>query len=359
MRSKSTSVPLEVNASGMVTAVGFCTDTACTAMRARISGLKEVNLRDPSSGELLCGGRVPLPQWSRALDKYADLLAAVVYQCFQAADPGPVTPEDLPILVCVAEPARPGRLSGLDDRLLEELGFRLGMTLHPQSAIIARGRVGGLSALDWAATALSKHHNARCIVAGVDSFFHSEAIRHYVGVRRIMTPDNSNGFFPGEAAAAVLLGRPSGRSGLRIVGWGTGVEPAGIESTEPTRGQGMTAAVGAALAAAGSQLRDVDYRITDLNGEHYKFKEAGIALLRFFDNSSPPRPATPGSPQFDIWHPIEYLGEVGAAVVPLILGLAKHAGDNGYAPGPVALCHVSDDAGDRGAIVICHQHKGN
>lgn len=162
---------IEVEASGMVTAVGFCTDSTCTAMRAKISGLKEVNLRDPSSGELLCGGRVPLPQWSRGLDKYADLLAAAIHQCFQTATQGQFSPEDLPIFACVAEPTRPGRLSSLDDGLLEELEFRLGVKLHPRSAIVALGRVGSLTALDRVAAFLREHHNSRCILAGVDSFF--------------------------------------------------------------------------------------------------------------------------------------------------------------------------------------------
>ena len=350
---------LEVEASGMVTAVGFSTDSTCTAMRAKISGLREVNLRDPSSGELLQGGRVLLPQWSRGLDKYADLLATAIHQCFQAATQRQFNPEDLPIFVCVAEPTRPGRPPSLDDGLLEELEFRLGLKFHPQSAIIALGSVGSLITLDRVASFLLEHHNSRCILAGVDSFFHKDAIEHYDGVRRIMTPNNSNGFFPGEAAAAVLLGRYRGRSGLRIAGWGTGFESAGIESTEPTRAKGMTTAVGAALSASGFGLRDIDYRITDINGEHYKFKEAGLALMRFFDGSTPPRPATSGTPQFDLWHPIEYLGEVGAAIVPLILGVAQHAGEKEYAPGPVALCHVSDDGGNRGAVVIHHVQEVN
>jgi 3-oxoacyl-[acyl-carrier-protein] synthase-1 len=119
----------------------------------------------------------------------------------------------------------------------------------------------------------------------------------------------------------------------------------------------MTRAVGAALSAARIRMSDVDYRITDINGEHYKFKEAGIALMRFFDDNTPPRLLASGSPQFDLWHPIEYLGEIGATIAPLILGFAQHAGNKGYAPGPVALCHVSDDTSHRGAIVTHYNER--
>jgi 3-oxoacyl-[acyl-carrier-protein] synthase-1 len=48
----------------------------------------------------------------------------------------------IPLLLCVAEPQRPGRLDGLDDSLFTELETRLGALFATSSAIIARGRVG-------------------------------------------------------------------------------------------------------------------------------------------------------------------------------------------------------------------------
>jgi 3-oxoacyl-[acyl-carrier-protein] synthase-1 len=53
-----------------------------------------------------------------------------------------------------------------------------------------------------------------------------------------------------------------------------------------------------------------------------------------------------------MWHPIEHLGEVGAAILPCLLAWAAHAMREGYAPGGRALCHVGSDTGERAALVV-------
>ena len=94
-------------------------------------------------------------------------------------------------------------------------------------------------------------------------------------------------------------------------------------------------------------MRDVALRVTDLSGEHYKFKEAAFVAGRL-DTSARSTP-------LDLWHPIQYLGEVGAAILPCLLAQALHAGRFGYAPGPISLCHVGSDAGERAALVAKYE----
>jgi 3-oxoacyl-[acyl-carrier-protein] synthase-1 len=104
-----------------------------------------------------------------------------------------------------------------------------------------------------------------------------------------------------------------------------------------------------ALGSAGVALKDVAYRITDLSGEHYKFKEAAFAAGRL---NSGEREAP-----LDLWHPIEYLGAIGAAVVPCLLAQAMHAAQMAYAPGNLAMCHVGNDDGTRAAMIVgLHRH---
>ncbi|MCI3953284.1 MAG: hypothetical protein K0R53_2783 [Burkholderiales bacterium] len=91
-------------------------------------------------------------------------------------------------------------------------------------------------------------------------------------------------------------------------------------------------------------MREVAYRLTDLSGEHYKFKEAAFVVGRLDSGDR--------EGAFEIWHPIEYLGHIGAAVLPCLLAQAMHAGQEGYAPGPIALCHVGNDDGERAAFVV-------
>ncbi|MCL2591327.1 MAG: hypothetical protein FWD67_10760, partial [Betaproteobacteria bacterium] len=132
-------------------------------------------------------------------------------------------------------------------------------------------------------------------------------------------------------------------SQIQVRGLGVANEPAPIASEEPFRGEGMTEAVRLALRDAGLALEDLAWRLTDITGEHYKFKEASFASGRLSSKNR--------EDIFDIWHPIEYLGEIGAAMVPALLAWALHAGQKDYAPGGRALCHVGNDGQERAAWV--------
>jgi 3-oxoacyl-[acyl-carrier-protein] synthase-1 len=186
------------------------------------------------------------------------------------------------------------------------------------------------------------------VVAGVDSYLTAPAIAHYQGARRLLTAENANGFLPGEAAAAVLCGRAG--AGLRLAGLGLAREKAflynGLDAEGldlPLRGDGMTEAYAQALGAAGVGLAQIDYRIADLIGEQYWFRQTALAALRL----------ERGRSEFqDLWSPAESLGNVGAAVVPLMIGMALCAARKGYAGGDPVLIEASSDDGACGAAVF-------
>ena len=54
------------------------------------------------------------------------------------------------------------------------------------------------------------------------------------------------------------------------------MKTATLESEKPLRADGLVQAFRAAFAEAGQTIADVDYRITDANGEQYWFKEAAL-----------------------------------------------------------------------------------
>lgn len=340
---------LAIKASGFVTAVGFNAPATLAALRAGVSGVRESFLWHAPTGSHLPAARVALPQWWDGVGKLADLVAPAIHECLVAA--APVAMEAIPLLLGVAGLDRPFRWPGLEAQLLAEVEHRLGARLHPASRLIARAQVSTAVALGKAAELIRTQRVPCCVVAAVDSLLSQNVVSEYARRRRVLTPDNSNGFIPGEAGGALLVGPPERQSSgeLRVLGVGLAREPAPIESEEPTRGEGLTRAVGEALAAAGLTLFDVAWRITDLNGEHYKFKEAAIAAMRF--------QRKPKEVLFDLWHPAEYLGDVGAALGPCVLGWALHAGQKGYAPGAVALCHFGGDDGERAALVVQY-HSG-
>jgi len=127
------------------------------------------------------------------------------------------------------------------------------------------------------------------------------------------------------------------------MGIGMASEPAPIGSGEPLRADGLTAAIRAALQDAAVEMHQIDFRVTDISGEQYYFKEAALALSRILRQRKA---------EFDIWHPAECIGESGSVAGLVAVIVADAASKRAYAPGPMVLCHMSDDVGDRAAIVL-------
>jgi 3-oxoacyl-[acyl-carrier-protein] synthase-1 len=336
--------PLSVKATGMVTAVGFNSPASCAAIRAGIRNVHETNLWDAGSGEYLPAGRVALPHWWIGIGKLAELVTPAIYECLVAAQPIPAT--NIPLLLGVSSPDRPFRLAGLDEQIFEEIEHRLGCQLHPASQVIPRDHVSVVVALRKAHQLISSGQVPCCIVAAVDSLVQQDVVEYYLEKHRILTPKESNGFSVGESGSAVLVAPFGGNATgeLKILGTGMAREKATIESEEPLRSDGLIQAIGEAFDKAGLTIDEIHYRITDLNGEHYKFKEMVFAMMRYERH---PKPKL-----FDLWHPIEYIGDVGAAIGPIILGVALHAGQKGYGVGATVLCTFGNDDGERAAIVV-------
>jgi 3-oxoacyl-[acyl-carrier-protein] synthase-1 len=337
--------PLAVIGCGMLTGVGLDAPSSCAAIRSGIDNFTETHFHDPG-GEPITASLVPLPGLQRGRDKLVQMAAAAVRECLASA--GATAAEGIPLLLCLSEAGRPGRMDGLDDTFLADLQKALGLRFHARSAAMAAGRAGGALAIRTAAEILASERLPFCLVAGVDSFIPHLTLIAYAARRRLLTSRNSNGFLPGEAAGAVLLcpAASAGKPHLAVTGFGAGAEKAAIESEQPLRAEGLVAAVRAALADARTTMAAIDYRIADLNGEQYGFKEAALAATRLVRERKA---------EFEIWHPADCIGEVGAATVPILLAFAATAARNGYAPGPQCLCHVANDDGARAALVLKYQ----
>jgi 3-oxoacyl-[acyl-carrier-protein] synthase-1 len=247
----------------------------------------------------------------------------------------------MPLLLCVAEQERPGRLAGLDDQLFRDIEQALGVRFAPASAVIAQGRVSVAIALAQARKLIHEHNAPQVIIAAADSLLSWPTLGVLEREQRLLTEHNSNGFMPGEGGGALLVGRPQGKGEMLCAGIGFGIEKAHIDSGEPLRADGLTAAIKDALADAGCEMHDIDFRITDLSGEQYYFKEAALALSRTLRR---------GRETFDLWHPAESIGESGAVSGIVCLAIARMASVKGYAPGRGVLMHFANDGGHRVAI---------
>lgn len=267
------------------------------------------------------------------------MAVSAMEECLSPAPP--VDWSQLPMLVCSSERSRPGRIDGIDDGLLRSIAEALGVPLSPASVLLCHGRTGIAVALMHARRLVYGQGVERALIITTDSLVTRCTMAHYDSCHRLVKPANSNGFMPGAGACAFLVSRPSGGRQLICAGIGFGVEAAHINSGTPLRGDGLVKAHKAALADCGRSMDDADYRVTDLNCEHYYFKEAHFAFTRLR------RQAT----DTELWHPAQSTGAGGAALGGVCLAVAVAALERSYAPGATALLHFSDDDGKRASIV--------
>ena len=333
---------LDVVASGMVTPVGYHSAASCAAIRVGLDNFREIPFL--FDGALIRGAAVDAPDDLGGISKLAWMAVEAINQCVPSAQPE--AHGDIALALCVAEASRPGRPARLDERFFANVcsGVEQPARLGPHRRFVQTGSLGGIEALQWADQVLSQGLANHCIVAGVDSYLSAPTLQSYYERRRLLTEKNTDGFIPGEAGTAVLVSRASvAPVVVQCMGVGWGVEKATQDSDLPLRGDGLAQAYREAFKDAGCGFPTVDYRMADISGDQYAFKEAALAVLRTLRVKKDP---------FYLWHPADCIGRVGAASVPLILGIALAAARRSYAPGPGALCHFTEDSGTRAATIL-------
>jgi 3-oxoacyl-[acyl-carrier-protein] synthase-1 len=331
---------LNVINTGLMTPVGLSAPRACAAIRAKLANPTETGFMG-ADGKFLRAHQVPLKAAWRGQRKLIMMAAGAA---LEALDPvAGLGSEPIPVLLCVAEKTRPGRLRDLDRTLFDGLEAQCGLRFHPtHSRIVPSGKVGPLIALAAAQKLLSEASAEHVLIVATDSLLAGPTLAAYGEQRRLLNTANSNGFMPGEGAGALLVARHGG-PGLECLGLGFGVEPASFHSEEPLRADGMTQAIRDALAQAGLTLAQIGYRICTLNGEQYWFKEFDLACSRLLR----------GRHEFmDLWHPAESVGDSGAALAVVCLSLALTAAQKGYAAGDPVLVASSNEEGACAAAVF-------
>jgi 3-oxoacyl-[acyl-carrier-protein] synthase-1 len=335
---------LDIVSIGMVTAVGLDAPSACAAMRARLDGFQETRFLGPG-GDWLVGAPVPLPRNFIGEKRLAHMAAAAI---LEAIDDHPDARGSAALILCLAEEDRPGRLAPDASRLAARIAKITGLASPHRTRIVAHGRPSGIVALDQARRLLADRTCPYVMICGVDSYLTTLSIAHYLAERRLLTPDNPNGFIPGEAAAAILCARPGSGGRLRLIGLGLAREPAYIynEADLPFRADGMTNAYKAAFAEARCHHSDIGLKIGDLAGESFWFKQTALAMLRTQRERSDVQP---------IWAIAASLGNIGAAVAPFMLGWALTAARKAYGGRGPLLLEASADSGACGALVAMAQ----
>ncbi|MFO1203019.1 MAG: 3-oxoacyl-ACP synthase [Tabrizicola sp.] len=355
MAEKGIAPGLSVIGYGIWSALGPDGPSTIAGIRGQIIGSETGNLWDPTVGANLNCFRVAAHQWWEGPTFLPDLATPPIEECLaQVAQLPPALrrpASEIPILVTVAPPDRPDRPADLETRLVEALATKLGRPLPPGSGVIGGGRTGLPHLLAIAARQADRYPLQ--ILVGVESLLRQRIVEHYIRKNRLLCGANTSGFTVGEAAAAILVARTGAAQGpeLAITGMGTGIEPSrdGGSREQAVTGEGLTQAIRAALAASGVPFYDFPALIGDLNGEHFKFKEQMMALMRL-DRIPPEGRSRRPRGYTEHWSLIEYAGEIGAALMPAQLAWAFEIGRIGLLPQNRALCYAGEDDGRRVAL---------
>jgi 3-oxoacyl-[acyl-carrier-protein] synthase-1 len=341
--------PLTITGAGLVTGVGLNAPATCAAIRCKIDNFQEIRYMD-SGGELIMGCKVPQEQPWRGKTKLIKMAATAINECL--ANNKLIIPKEIPLLLCLSEHERKGRVIDDDNQFFLDLQAELGFEFHEKSRVIAKGHVAVAVALKHARQLLQEFNIKHVLIAATDSLLVAPTLAHFEEHERLYTSQNSNGFIPGEAGAALVVESANSKQENQLVchGLGFGIEKAHVNSEEPLRADGLTAAIKESLSDADYGESILQYKITDISGEQYYFKEASLAFSRI-DRTR--------REEFDIWHPAECTGEVGVASGLIMLAVLKAACEKDYSKGDHILAHLGNDDGKRASIILYWKNRIN
>lgn len=193
--------------------------------------------------------------------------------------------------------------------------------------------------------ALAAGRATTVIWGGVHSDHDPWAIGRLVAQDRLYADDNLDAVLPGEAAAFVRLAGGAWSEGVAtVIGLGHGTEAARPDNDLPAApARGITAALRAATQPMESAGERAGWVICDVGLEAWRLREWQTLTVRA-------RPVLGAPYRFD--NPVQRMGRLGAAGIPLGLALATEGFRRGWAPSEWALVFGGSDAGSRGAVAL-------
>jgi 3-oxoacyl-[acyl-carrier-protein] synthase-1 len=237
---------------------------------------------------------------------------------------------------------------GIGTDFVKDFAEQTAMSPFPVTKVVRSGNTGMAELIREAALYLGDGQLQRCIVAGVDSYFIGNRLEMLDRARRLKSSRNMGGFIPGEGATAIMI-EPVKRASAKgsdiraiVEGIGLQTEPNPLSGEKASTGQGLSAAIRHAVAGRGDQFA-CHWVIGDLNGEAYRSFEWGTVMVRLRSLFATMQA---------IWHPVDCVGDIGAATPGLHIAQAVTAMKRGYAPAGEALVWSSSDGGQRAALLV-------
>lgn len=241
--------------------------------------------------------------------------------------------------------------NGVTAEVFQELAPTIGEDCFDEAVdipieLIALDHAAGLIALAHAIEQLASHKVDLCVVGAVDSLLESTFLHALLAEDRLKAGQNSSGLIPGEGAAAVVLERTEDAMRRQATPLAV-VEAIALDrdvpyhAHAPIRAQGLSHALRAVLDVVGAS--DIHRVMNDLNGERWRFLEWALAETRCLD----------GLPRgWQLWHPADCIGDVGAAFGAVAVVLAARAFARGYHGNGKMLVTACSDRGERAAMCL-------
>jgi 3-oxoacyl-[acyl-carrier-protein] synthase-1 len=338
---------------GMVSCLANGSPLNAAAMRCGYDGFHLLDFNQPYSDQYQVGAAIESNL--TGIPRLAHMLEEAIKEAI-AHLPDKFT--DLPVLFCMPQKSPPSYFNN-DPALQQIVDMVVSKgdleSLHPESYALWRHRCSFISALAKAQELIHRQNQEYVLIAGLDSLLDPAILAHYGGDLygdgcRLLSDNCSNGFIPGEAATAVLLSAPQKHhANVVIAGVGQGEEIAVIGDEEQIlKGQGLAQAINNAAKDSGIPIHKTAFRVASISGEEYFFRETSLALYRTLKQKVA---------DHRLWHPADSIGEVGAAIGGAMVVMVYYAFIEHYAPGKIALCHISNDNQQRGAFIMQHHEQ--
>lgn len=349
---------MHIVAGGLCCALGYHLDAALCAIRTNMDHFQESTFYGPS--------RVPINVASLPDDVYGEerlqrwIMYAVLDCATRLKDNASLFDVNRTAIVLLGPGSN--RFAGKQGIRLAELTHAAMWKLHCENVrpvpgvsepterhrldVIMKSRAGLADGLLMAAQRLVNDNAAQVLLIGVDSYLNAADINHFLYNNRLLVKGNSDGFIPGEGAAAVVLRRAqSAAPGLHVKGVGTGDEPGRQDGSVPCRAEGLTKAIRTACTQAKISPADLRFHLDDQNGEQFYSTDSANAMTRVMF----------GSPKLPHLTLADKVGEIGAAAGPAMLAwMHRDMDDDSFSPGDTGLVHLANDDGLRCAVIVRH-----
>ncbi len=344
---------VQVIGSGMVTPVGGSAATTAAAVAAEVSGVEETSFQNKHRMPIKMA-QVPDDALPDIHQQYKDstlsprqrqllrLAAAALVQLVDVLPAG----QTLPLYLTLPEHL-PGYTAPLRGNFIEQLALQSGIPLNAADSLIADiGRAGSFYAIEKAIQYFDKTGNDYLLIGGVDTYRDPYLLATLDMENRLNVQGVFDGFIPGEGAAFLLLASSRVNAShiahpVRLYRPGTALESGHRYSEEPYRGDGLADAVREALQQAiPAKIQSI---WSSMTYESYGTKEFNVALTRNGTQLADP---------LDIQHPVDCLGDMGAAMGCAMIGMiaAKANSSVGFSHFQHYLLCCSSDLAHRAAV---------